>query len=86
MDPSSNNKMLKKVHQACKEDQMKTFLKKLTYIIAAAAMFTVGAANLYAADNYPMNDLTDEWYSDGPMLQDNEVQRFDDIHTGGSDF
>ncbi len=65
---------------------MKTFLKKLTYIIAAAAMFTVGAANLYAADNYRMNDLNEQWYADGPMLHDNEVQRFDDIHTGGSNF
>jgi chromatin segregation and condensation protein Rec8/ScpA/Scc1 (kleisin family) len=64
---------------------MKTFMKKLTYLLAAAAIFTMGAANLFAAE-YEITDLNDEWYASGLMLENNEVEHFNEIRTGGADF
>jgi hypothetical protein len=64
---------------------MKTFMKKLTYLLAAAAIFTMGATNLFAAE-YEITDLNDEWYASGLMLENNEVEHFNEIRTGGADF
>jgi hypothetical protein len=62
---------------------MNAFFKKLTILFAAAAIFTFGASNVYA---YEVNDPSDKWYADGPMLEQNEIERFNDIETGSSDF
>jgi hypothetical protein len=57
------------------EDAMKNIMKKISLAIAAFAMITVGAANLYANDN--------QW----PVHQnDAEYQRFIDIRTGSGNF
>ena len=57
------------------EDAMKHIIKKLAFTMAALALVTVGAANLYANDS--------QW----PVHQNEaQYQRFLDIRTGGSNF
>ena len=57
------------------EDAMKNIMKKISLALAAFAVITVGAANLYANDS--------QW----PVHQnDAKYQRFLDIHTGSGNF
>jgi hypothetical protein len=57
------------------EDAMKNIMKKISLAIAAFAMISVGAANLYANDS--------QW----PVHQnDAEYQRFLDIRTGSGSY
>jgi hypothetical protein len=57
------------------EDAMKNIMKNISLAIAAFAMITVGAANLYANDSqWPVHE------------NDAEYQRFLDIRTGNGNF
>jgi hypothetical protein len=57
------------------EDAMKNIMKKISLALAAFALITVGAANLYANES--------QW----PVHQnDAEYQRFLDIRTGSGNF
>lgn len=52
---------------------MKSTLKKFSLILAAAALFFVGAANVYASDNY---DNIETWI-------DNPNDPRYELHSGG---
>jgi hypothetical protein len=59
------------------ETTMKNTFKKLTLIIATAAIFFVGAANVFAGDNI----------SQVPSTQGHDAyQRFLDVETGNGNF
>lgn len=60
---------------------MKAYLKKLAYLLSVAAVLTVSASNVFAS-----HEPEDRWYKDGLMLQSDEVEHFNQIETGGSDF
>jgi hypothetical protein len=57
------------------EDAMKNIMRKVSLAIAAFAIITVGAANLYANDS--------QWPVHG---NDAEYQRFLDIRTGSGNY